>query len=225
MHTGHWSGGQAAASQGRHRFAVSSGDEVGKVSAIPSNAPKVGCVLNTTSILTNHGGHHPMSSSAISPLIERSAIRPTAPDDLISLGAVIDRTGLFPSELLPGMAQGAFNGTAPEDIWLTLHLERPVGVAYCAPERLTNGTWNLLLIAVDPAHQGLGLGARLLAHVERLLIDRGGRMLLVETSGLPEFERTRAFYVKNCYAVEARLRDYYDAGEDKVVFMKTLSKG
>lgn len=48
------------------------------------------------------------------------------------------------------------------------------------------------------------------------------RVLLVETSELPEFERTRAFYRTNGYAEETRIREFYAAGEDKVVFWKAL---
>ena len=45
---------------------------------------------------------------------------------------------------------------------------------------------------------------------------------LVETSGLPEFERARAFYRKCGYEEEARIREFYNAGEDKIVFRKAL---
>jgi RimJ/RimL family protein N-acetyltransferase len=48
-------------------------------------------------------------------------------------------------------------------------------------------------------------------------------MLLVETSGLPDFERTRAFYLKCGYEEEAHIRDFYATGEDKVVFRKVLN--
>ena len=41
-------------------------------------------------------------------------------------------------------------------------------------------------------------------------------------SGLPEFERTRAFYHRCRYVEEARVRDFYAAGEDKVIFWKSL---
>lgn len=52
---------------------------------------------------------------------------------------------------------------------------------------------------------------------------RGGRMLLVETSGLPDFERTRRFYMKCGCEEEARIRDFYTTGDDKVVFRKVLN--
>jgi ribosomal protein S18 acetylase RimI-like enzyme len=63
----------------------------------------------------------------------------------------------------------------------------------------------------------------LLRHVEQALAARGERLLLVETSGSPGFERTRAFYRKRGYEEEARIRDFYRAGEDKVVFRKALA--
>lgn len=151
-------------------------------------------------------------------------IRPAAAADLPALASVIDATGLFPSAMLPDMMAAYLDGTATEERWLVLAEEggAPAAVAYVAPERLTSGTWNLLLIAVHPSRQGRGLGAALMAHVEAMLAARGERLLLVETSGLPEFARTRAFYLGLGYGQEARIRDYYQAGEDKVVFRKAL---
>jgi len=87
---------------------------------------------------------------------------------------------------------------------------------------MTNGTWNLLLIAVHPEHQSQGIGKQLMLYVEHILRDLGVRVLLVETSGTPEFSRTRSFYEEIGYNKEACIRDYYDDGDDKIVFHKTL---
>jgi hypothetical protein len=46
------------------------------------------------------------------------------------------------------------------------------------------------------------------------------RTPLVESSGLASFERTRAFYRKNGYDEEARIHDFYQAGDDKIVYRK-----
>ena len=140
------------------------------------------------------------------------------------LKAVIDATGLFPSEMLDDMAAPYFNGEAPDDFWLTAYTSKqPVAVAYCAPERMTQGTWNLLLIAVHPNQQRQGVGAALMHHVEAVLEARGERILLVETSGLPAFAGTRAFYQHIGYVEEARIREYYQAGDDKIIFRKALA--
>jgi len=135
---------------------------------------------------------------------------------------VIDATGLFPGEMLDNMAAAFLNGTGGDDHWLTVDTGTPVAVAYFTTERMTQGTWNLLLIAVHPDVQSQGCGAALLRYIESLLAARGERVLLVETSGLPEFARTRAFYARDGYDEEARIRDFYRAGEDKVIFRKTL---
>lgn len=149
-------------------------------------------------------------------------LRPLRADDLPAVKAVIDACGLFPSEMLDDMV-AAFLGAEPcQEFWLVDDAPEPIAVAYCAQERMTEGTWNQLLVAVHPEHQGRGIGTKILQLTEQILGEQGERLLLVETSGLAEFERTRAFYAKNGYKEEARLRDYYAAGDDKVVFRKAL---
>lgn len=136
--------------------------------------------------------------------------------------AIIDATGLFPSEMLDAMVGELPRATDSTEFWLTFDDGGPVAVAYYAPEQMTEGTWNLYLIAVHPEQQGKGIGAALMAHVEKTLAAAGERVLLVETSGLDEFERTRNFYRNIGYDEEARIREFYSAGEDKVIFRKSL---
>jgi ribosomal protein S18 acetylase RimI-like enzyme len=46
--------------------------------------------------------------------------------------------------------------------------------------------------------------------------------LIVDTSSLPEFESTRNFYRKNGYTEEARIREFWKAGDDKIIYRKSL---
>ena len=46
--------------------------------------------------------------------------------------------------------------------------------------------------------------------------------LIIETSSLDEYAPARGLYRKLGYEEEARLRDFYDAGDDKIVFCKRL---
>jgi ribosomal protein S18 acetylase RimI-like enzyme len=149
-------------------------------------------------------------------------IRPLTPADLPAIKQVIEATGLFPPDLLDDMAAPFLRGDAEAGFWLTDDDGGPVGLAYCVPERMTSGTWNLLLIAVHPDRQRQGRGAALMREVEARLAAAGERILLVETSGLPGFAGTRSFYARLGYGEEARIRDFYQAGEDKVVFRKAL---
>ncbi len=152
-----------------------------------------------------------------------NTIRNVQKKDLESLKAVIDSSELFPSEYLDGMIENYFENEDSDDIWLTVDGEKnPIAVAYCAPEQMTEGTYNLYLIAIHKSKQGQGIGAAIMEYVENLLREMNQRILIVETSGLPEFELTRKFYDKCNYTKEARIRDFYQEGDDKIVFWKKL---
>ncbi len=77
-------------------------------------------------------------------------------------------------------------------------------------------------LAVTPNLQGRGVGTALVAGLELLLQKDGQRMVLVDTSGTEAFARTWEFYEKNAYDVEARIRDYWADGDDKVTYKKGL---
>ncbi|WP_294570576.1 GNAT family N-acetyltransferase [uncultured Arthrobacter sp.] len=99
---------------------------------------------------------------------------------------------------------------------------RVVGVAYYQPKTATDRVWDLTMIAVHPALQGQGRGATLLAQVEQDLRDQDQRLLLIETSASAQYDLTRRFYGKNGYDEEARIRDYWEDGDDLVLFRKAL---
>lgn len=100
---------------------------------------------------------------------------------------------------------------------------RLIAVAYYEPLPATDRTWELTMIGVHRDEHRHGLGTALLKTVEADLADRGQRLLLIETSAQPAFDRARAFYRANGYDEEARVRDYYEAGDDMVLFRKDLT--
>ena len=150
-------------------------------------------------------------------------IRPTRETDFDALIALATASGLFEpdqTEILASMLR------SPEenDVWFTDEdAGVPVGVAYMAPEKMTHGTWNLYWIAVAPDYQRQGRGKAILDHVQNWLAEKGHRILLVETAGVDDFDYVRKFYSDNGFETEARIRDFYDAGVDKVVFRKTFA--
>lgn len=153
-------------------------------------------------------------------------IRPTTPADVAAVLALAVETGLAPpdgtDEMAAILADALAGRLGPDHVWVTDDDGGVAGVAYFAPERLTEGTWNLYMVAVQPNRQGQGRGAALLRHAEATVAARGGRLLLIESSSLPEFDRARAFYRTNGYDEEARIRDFYKAGDDKVIFRKAV---
>jgi GNAT superfamily N-acetyltransferase len=149
-------------------------------------------------------------------------VHPTMMADVREIGRIAEATGLFPASMLDDMIAGYFDQTKP-DIWLTATIEnKPVGFGFCEPERMTMGTWNLLAIGVMPDRQSQGVGAQIVRHLETTLAKQGQRVLLVETIDAPEFVRTKAFYLVQGFVEEARIREFYEAGADKLVFWKHL---
>ena len=98
--------------------------------------------------------------------------------------------------------------------------DRPVGYACFGPTSLTAGTYDLYWIAVRFQEQRLGVGSSLLERVECDVEQAGGRMLLIQTSGRPDYAAARAFYAKNGYVEVARIEDYYAVGDDIVICRK-----
>jgi len=98
-----------------------------------------------------------------------------------------------------------------------------LGFSIHGPTPCTLGTWDLYWIAVSPDAQGLGVGTVLLEEVEGRLTRLNARQLIIETSSRPQYDPTRAFYVKKGYREVARVPDFYEAGDDRVIYAKTFT--
>lgn len=153
-------------------------------------------------------------------------IRYAKPADREAMLELALATGLFKSDEISQLSSTLeaydYPDAVDDETWLVDDERGVKGLAYLAPERMTQGTWNLYLIAVHPDHQKSGRGASILRRVERLLIERDQRVLLVETMGIAEFDFVRSFYQKMGFVQEARIRDFYDRGQDKIVYWKPL---
>lgn len=97
------------------------------------------------------------------------------------------------------------------------------GYACYGPTPLTQGTYDLYWVVVNPEVQGKGLGRYLVSYVEEDVVKRGGRMLLIETSSQESYGSTVRFYGNAGYEQAARIKNFYRIGDDKLVFLKELS--
>lgn len=153
-------------------------------------------------------------------------LRPATANDESGILALSQSIGLFDDDDfadLEAMLNSHFaSGNESRDLWLVDEDSGIAGVALLSPERMTDRTWNLLFIAVDPKQQRGGRGSKLLEHIEQTLVQREARLLLVETLGIEEFAGVREFYLRNGFTREATIRDFYFAGGDKVVFWKSF---
>lgn len=159
-------------------------------------------------------------------------IRSVTPDDATAVVALAVDSELFPPEeagVVESLLAEFFGGRAEQGH--TCLVDEEAGddgagtlraVAYYEPVTATDRAWELLMIGVQRDRHRTGLGGRLLRHVEDDLRGRGQRLLLVETSAAPAFDRARAFYAALGYDEEARVRDYFAEGDDMVLFRRVL---
>ncbi len=99
---------------------------------------------------------------------------------------------------------------------------RVVGYVCFGTTPLTTGTYDLYWIAVDPTFQGGGVGSLLVDAVLDAMRAAGGRLLLIETSSRAEYARTREFYDRAGMTLEARVRDFYSPGDDRLIYARRV---
>ncbi|MFM2591252.1 GNAT family N-acetyltransferase [Vibrio sp. TBV020] len=110
-----------------------------------------------------------------------------------------------------------------EAIWFgKFENELMTGVAYCEPMEMTNVTWNVLMLLVDPEHHRRGIGKDLMQLMESTLTKQEQRLLIVETSSTDDFQTARTFYSAIGYAQQGAVEHYYDDNDHKITFIKKL---
>jgi len=94
---------------------------------------------------------------------------------------------------------------------------------HCVGKRaLTDGVFDLYWIVVGKDTQNMGIGKKLLTHVEEFAKEQNGRWILAETSSKESYNATRNFYFRNNYSIVAEIKDFYTAKDNLVVFGKYI---
>jgi ribosomal protein S18 acetylase RimI-like enzyme len=156
------------------------------------------------------------------------AIRPFQKEDLEPLVEIVKATNVFREEEIE-VARELMEIVAEDEdqkdyvIYTYVDENAVVRGYYCIGETpMTEATYDLYWIAVDPQAHGQGIGKELLRHCEEAIKARGGVLVIAETSSLTKYEKTRLFYEHNHYAEASRIKDYYARGDDLVVYIKYL---
>ena len=77
------------------------------------------------------------------------SLRPSIKDDIPDLKSILDSIDLFPSEMLEEMMAPYLEDPQSGELWYTAFQNgRAVGLAYCAPEKLTQRTYNHYVIRI-----------------------------------------------------------------------------
>ena len=147
-------------------------------------------------------------------------IRDAVHSDIAAVGNIAEACELFEASMLPEMIEPSLSGA--DEFWMVAEADgRTAAFAFARPEELTDRVWNLLALGVHPNARGKGLGGTLLRRVEDRLTS--ARMILIETTQLPDQHAARALYSKSGYEEVAKIPDFYEDGADKIVFVKRMA--
>jgi ribosomal protein S18 acetylase RimI-like enzyme len=98
------------------------------------------------------------------------------------------------------------------------------GFACFGPVSLTDATFDLYWIAVDPSLRGLGIADALDDAVTDAVCREAGRWILAETSSTPPYEPARRFYIRRGYTLLESIPDFYRRGDDRLTYGKRLEQ-
>lgn len=141
------------------------------------------------------------------------------------VAAILRATGVFSTDEVE-VALSLFDETYPRPhsdyafLGAFTRDDTLVGYACYGPTPLTDGTYDLYWIAVDPSAHRAGIGTLLLSEVERRLTGHQARLLVIETSSRSDYVPTRAFYARSGYAEAARVGGFYAPGDDRIILTK-----
>lgn len=137
-------------------------------------------------------------------------IRAVVKADIEDLKVVLNSIELFPAEMLEDMIADYLNNSESQDIQLTACIDnKPIAIAYCTPEKLTEGKHNLFAIGIINDIQGKDIGSLMMNHLEDGLKNLGARILIGDNSGTDQFKAARNFYKKLNYTQVATIKDCF----------------
>jgi ribosomal protein S18 acetylase RimI-like enzyme len=163
----------------------------------------------------------PMTSNT---LIYRQQIIPSDPD---AISGIVKASGFFSTEeiaLARELAEEKLaQGNASSYQFLFAENENSVrGYTCFGLIPATSGSYDLYWIAVDEQFRSQGLGKELMQKTQHIIRGIGGRLIYVETSSRDQYKPTHSFYESCGYQKEAFLKDFYAAGDSKIIYVKTL---
>lgn len=155
-------------------------------------------------------------------------IRRVKEGDLEPVLALATKTGAFTTrevEVVKELLEAELENPAQNDYRSLIFEEgdQAVGFACYGPTPMTEGTYDLYWLFVDPEQQRRGIGSALLREVEKAIRRARGRMLIADTSSSRSYLPARRFYKDHGFHKVAEVRDYYCPGDSRFTYVKQFS--
>lgn len=157
------------------------------------------------------------------------AVRPLEARDRYALAAILERTENFASdevvvalELIDEALLGPDATTYRVEVATREEDGEVLGYVCFGATPMTEHTYDLYWIVVDPAARGLGVGKRLWEACAERVRREGGRLVRIETSSMESYGATQAFYRRIDFSEVGRIADFYKAGDDLITYVKRV---
>ena len=152
-------------------------------------------------------------------------IRQLLASDRSAIERMVRDTGVFTDEevvVAMELVDTALNNPDQKDYVFFVYgqNDNPLGYVCLGTTPMTEATWDLYWIVVAPAAHGQGIGQALTRHTEEYVQQHGGRLIVVETSSKPSYDRTRKFYEDAGYVQLAEIANYYRTNDSLIIYGK-----
>lgn len=145
--------------------------------------------------------------------------------DVPRIRALVEAAGAFTPEERQVAVELAETTLDETQTYRWLLAERDgVLVGYTCFDRIpfTKSGFDLYWIAVLAEAQGTGLARELLDRTVKFIRGKRGTQIFAETSSRDAYARARAFYLRCGFEEVARFTDFFDTGDDKLIFRLML---
>ena len=103
-----------------------------------------------------------------------------------------------------------------------IYQDKMIGFSCYGEIPCTKASYDLYWIGVHNDFRGKGIGIKILQETEKHIISLSGQRVYIETSSTEKYAPTQNFYIRSGYILEARLKDYYKDGDDKLMYSKVI---
>lgn len=153
-------------------------------------------------------------------------IRGMVKEDKGLLIRMVKATGIFREKEIAvarEVMDSYLKGSPDYKIHVVLKDGTPAGFACYGLNPMSDGTYDLYWLVIDPWEQGKGIGKILAGYIEEEIRKAKGRLVVAETSSRPAYKPAHRFYEGMGYRKVAEINDFYTVGDDKLIFVKVLA--
>lgn len=151
-------------------------------------------------------------------------IRPVTPEDTPRLKAIMLETHEFSKDDFSTCVEclEAYFNREPSYAFVCAEDSRGIVGFICYDKApIAKDVYELYWIVVAPGARRSGIAKMLDDYFVETTMQLGARMLFAETESIPKYATARGFYERCGYKEMARIKDFYDSGNDKVIYGKT----